>query len=353
MKKMPIFCVAVLGAMLSACSGNKGNEESLPVVRIDTIRSTGGEGELQYPGRVVASSETKLSFKLAGTLRRVYVGEGDRVSAGQLVAELDATDYQIQLNATKAEYAQIKADAERVIELYKEGGTTASNYDKARYGLEQITAKLQNHTNQMKYTKIYAPSSGFVSKKYFDNNETVSAGMPIVSIVGTGSPEVEINLPAASYAHRDKFSRYTCMLDVLPGEVIPLQMISILPQANANQLYTMRLKLPSAGKQIAPGMSAWVTIQTSDTTAMEVVVPTTSLVNEKGKTFLFTYNAKTQGVKRIDVEVQRLHTDGTAVVLGDIRHGDLVVSSGAHHIQDGQKVKQLAPISSTNVGGLL
>lgn len=58
-----------------------------------------------------------------------------------MLAELDPTDYQVQLDATEAEYRQIKAEAERVIALYQENGTTPNTYDKAVYGLKQITSK--------------------------------------------------------------------------------------------------------------------------------------------------------------------------------------------------------------------
>ena len=154
----------------------KADEEA--VVRIDTVRAPEGAVELQYPGHVVAATEANVSFKVAGTLKRVLVSEGDYVKAGQLIAEIDPVDYKVQLSATEAEYAQIKADAERVMGLYQDGGTTASNYDKARYGLQQIEAKLQNHRNQLAYTRLVAPFSGRVQKRYFMGGENVSAGLP-------------------------------------------------------------------------------------------------------------------------------------------------------------------------------
>ncbi len=53
------------------------------------------------------------------------------------------------------------------------------------------------------------------------------------------------------------------------------------------------------------------------------------------------------------VTVESLHTDGTAVVTGSLQEGDLVVSTGVHHLSDATKVKILAPQSKTNVGGML
>lgn len=355
MKKITLYILSLTALMMAACGQKKQDStENTPTVKIDTVKNAQGEGLLQYPGKVVPAKEVNMSFKVAGQLKRVYVGEGDRVSAGQLVAELDATDYEIQLSATEAEHAQIKADAERVMGLYEEGGTTASNYDKARYGLQQINAKLENHRNQVAYTKIYAPFSGYVQKRYFDGGETVAAGMPIVSVMGTGNLEVEVNLPATSYVNRESFTQFQCSMDVLPDETLPLQLISILQKANSNQLYTMRLKLQENGNEkVAPGMSAWVTILTNDSTMNQMRVPTTSLVEEDGATFVYLFNSKDNSVKRSAVKMCTLHTDGTAVVEGSLHVGDLVVSSGVHHIEEGMKVKAIEPVSKTNVGGLL
>lgn len=67
--------------------------------------------------------------------------------------------------------------------------------------------------------------------------------MPVVSIISEGSPEVEINLPAVEYIHRQQFTRYYCTFDVYPHQRYALELISVTPKANANQLYTMRLQL--------------------------------------------------------------------------------------------------------------
>ncbi len=354
MNKVKGLVAGVFGLLvLAACSGQKEQKTMRSIVRVAQVVAADSSDVWQYPGRVVSNSNANLSFRVPGQLKRVLVGEGDRVRAGQLLAELDDSDYKIQLNATQAEYDQIKADAERVIALYKENGTTASNYDKARYGLEQITAKLQNHKNQLAYTKLYAPHDGYIQKKFFDANETVAAGMPVVDMLGDGGLEVEINLPAQMYIKRDALRSFECTLDVLPGEVLPLQLISILPNANSNQLYAMRLRLEDKTRKVAPGMSAWVSVHAGLLPAERVCVPATALLHEGGQSYVFLYNKDNATVKRTVVRVCELHRDGTAVVSGQVTPHDQVVSSGVHHIEDGQQVELLLPVSKTNVGGLL
>lgn len=347
--------MAVITMMVAAsCSSDKAEEHKRDVVvRVDTVRSEGEGSILQFPARVVPAKEVNVAFKVSGTLKKVYVGEGARVHEGQLLAEMDPTDYLVQLKATEAEYAQIKAEAERVMGLFQDGGTTASNNDKARYGLQQIEAKLEHHRNQLSYTKIYAPISGVVQNRYFDGGETVGQGMPIISMLTDGDMELEVNLPAVTYMQRSQFCGYSCTLDILPGEVFPLQMINILPKANANQLYTMRLRFQNHNAQVAPGMSSWVTIQTCTEGTDVVLVPTTAVLEEGGKSFVFLYDSKTGLVHRTEVEMLSLRLDGTAEVKANMRGGDLVVSTGVHYLKDGDKVRLLEKTSKTNVGGML
>ena len=170
-KNWTIACLLLGG--LAACSQKGAENVRLQTVKVDSVRAVGEQTLLQYPGKVKAAQDISLAFRVSGTLREMAVEEGAPVRQGQLLAELDPTDYQVQLDATEAEYRQVKADAERVMQLYADSSTTASNYDKAVYGLKQITAKYRHHQDQLAYTRLYAPFNGWIQKRLFDEHETV------------------------------------------------------------------------------------------------------------------------------------------------------------------------------------
>jgi len=199
MRRLDFLLTGFLAVLLTSCGQRVQNTDSKPAVKIDTVLSADRQIALQFPGRVKAAQDISLSFRVSGTIQYMHVNDGAYVRKGQLLAELDPTDYQIQLDAAEAEYQSVKAEAERVMALYKENVTTPDANDKAVYGLRQITAKYNHAKDQLAYTRLYAPFSGYVQKRLFDSHETVAAGMPVVSIISEGSPEVEINLPAAVY----------------------------------------------------------------------------------------------------------------------------------------------------------
>ncbi len=276
---------------------------------------------------------------------------------GQLLAALVSMDYRVQLDATEAEYRQVKAEAERGMALYKETGTTPKANDKAVNGLKQITAKYNNQQDQLAYTRLYAPFDGYVQKKLFEEHETVAAGMPVVSLLGAGAPEVEINLPAAEYIRRERFADYYCTFDLYPGKTFALKPVSISPKANANQLYTMRLQVVADKQQgmlPSPGMNTMVSIRCNVEGESIFSVPAGALLQKDGKSYVFVYNPSDRTVHSLEVSPLRLSGDGRSVVASEgLKPGDRIVSAGVHHLRDGETVRLLPPAGETNVGGLL
>lgn len=356
MRKLYTICISglICTGMIS-CSGKKQEKEFVQTVKIDTIVSGNGQTILQYPGKVKSAEDANLSFKVSGTLRKIHAKDGARVRKGQLLAELDPIDYQVQLDATEAEYEQIKREAERVMALYKEGGTTANANDKATYGLKQITAKYNHHKDQLAYTRMYAPFDGVIQKHLFEEHETTGAGMPVMVLIGNDRPEIEINLPAAEYIRREQFQDYSCTFDIFPGQKYPLELLYITPNANANQLYTMRLKMAETQQTYpSPGMNTMVTIH-CDTQSSDIMqLPASAILHQDGKTYVWHYQASSQTVHKREVTVVQLQTDGTALIQSkNVRPGEPVVSSGIHHVREGENVKPLPAITHTNIGGML
>lgn len=347
--------VLLIGSLITSCGEQTKDTDRVKTVKIDTVRTESAQTILQYPGRVKAAEDVSLAFRVSGTIRKIHVNDGQAVKAGQLLAELDPTDYQIQLNATEAQYKQIKSEAERVIALYNDGGTTPVAYDKAVYGLEQISALYKHHQDELAYTKLYAPFSGFVQKHLFESHETVGAGMPVLQMVGKGSPEVEINIPAAEYINRERFGNYQCTFDIYPGKTYTLKQIGITHKANSNQLYTMRLQLETEGLPMpSAGMNTMVSIRLNDEASNELIIPTNALLQENGRSCIFVYHPETGIVQSKEVSILRLTSDGRSIITSSsLKPGDIIVTAGIHSIRDGEQVKPLAPASATNVGGLL
>jgi len=342
-------------ALFSFSCGNKQKStQSVQTVKVFTAVGYGAENSVSFPGKIKAASDVNLSFRIGGPIKKIYAEVGDFVKKGDVIAEIDSRDYAVQLSATQAEYNQIKAEAERVIALYEKKGVTPNDYDKAEYGLQQITAKLDAHRNALADTKLRAQFDGYVQKRFFDSGETVGPGMPVVSMVSTTHPEVEIFIPSSDFIRRSDFVGYECSVDILPGISFPLELIGIAKKANLNQLYAMRLRLAGNAVPVpSPGMSATVTISLKPTNSELVTVPLSAVFEDGNISSVWVFNRDSQTVERREIKVGEIHLDGMVVITSGLKEGEIVVSAGVSVLKEGQGVRPLQPVSKSNVGGLL
>ena len=355
MRKISIVLLGGVLLCCPACQPEKGQKASIKTVKTATAAAYGEDDCLTFPGKVKAASDITLAFRISGPIAHIHVKEGEFVRKGQVLAEMDPRDYQVQLAATTAEYQQIKKEAERVIRLYQQESVSENDYDKAVAGLEQITAKHEAHKNALADTRLTAPFDGYVQECFFDRNETIAAGTPVFSLISAGQPEVTVNIPAEDFVQRERFEAFSCTSEVYPDVVFPLDFISVNQKANLNQLYTMRLQVRGeAGQPVpSPGLSTMVTIRLQPTQAHLVSIPATALFEHDGQVAVWLYEPASQQVKRCPVKPREILNNGTVIVSEGLKAGDLVVTAGVHVLHDGERVEPLPEVSPTNVGGML
>lgn len=347
---LTLFAVVVVAA------GCKERPQTSSEMLVDIVEVEGHTNvrHTEYPGQTEAKDNADLSFKVSGIIRKVYVKEGDHVTQGQILVRLDSRDYETQLAATESEYRQVKAECERVMAMHAEKAVSDNNYDKARSGLERITAKLKNHRDQVEDCVIRAPYSGYVSHVYRSDNEAAGPGIPVVGLFTSSGVEVVIYVPETEYARRGQKTTFQATFSALPGRVFPLRLTSVSQQANANQLFQMRLSLTSDVHEVTPGMSVMVSIDHETAPGdSKTQIPIGALCNEKEQTYVFVFDNVKSSVHKTPVEVEALLNDGHAVIAQGIAAGQQVVASGVGKLTDGQQVKPLVKASKENVGKLL
>ena len=351
-KQISVAMSLALALLLTGCKQPSSKSD---ILLVDIVEVEGNTSHLhaQYPGQTEAKENTDLSFKVAGIIEHVYVKQGDYVKQGQVLARLDSRDYETQLSATESEYRQVKAECERIIAMHAEHAVSDNNYDKARSGLERISAKLKNHRDQLSDCVILAPYSGYVSTVYRTDKEAAGPGLPVMGLFSSATAEVVINVPEDEYL-RSKDAVCTATFATRPDQTFPLTIKSITQKANANQLFQMRLSLGKEAKDITPGMSVMVSI-THESTASDsqVTVPNGAIGHKGNETFAYLYDEGSHTVRRVAVQTEALRTDGKTVISSGLQPGQQVVASGLSKLVDGQKVKPLQKPSPENVGKLL
>lgn len=350
-----IVSILFLTLVLTGCGNQNEQQKSSSIVKTMTIADYTQKRTTLFPGKVIASDEAKLAFRIAGPISRIDAKPGMLVHKGQVLATLEARDYAVQLAATEAEYNRIKAEADRIIELHKEKSISDNDYDKAVYALQQISAKLNAHRNALADTRLVAPFDGYIQEPLFKAGETVGAGIPVLIITGMGTPEVEINIPANEFLNRKNFDSFDCTVNSFPDKVFPLELVSIDPMANLNQLYRVRLRFKPSRDEVIPsaGMSAMVNISYRKKENDGELVPVTALWEKDGKTFVWVVEDK-EGLRVTarQVKVEEIFRNGQSICQGLDANLQVVVA-GVHALKEGQSVRLLPEITESNVGGLL
>ncbi|MCC8154357.1 MAG: efflux RND transporter periplasmic adaptor subunit [Tannerellaceae bacterium] len=351
--KQFIFLTA-LWLVFTGCLSEK--QETIPVksVKTDTVQVYGALPSVTFPGKIIAASDLNIAFRVSGPILNMHVEVGSFVRKGQVLAEIDPRDYETQLAATRAEYQQIKNESERIRQLYEKQSVAPNEYDKALYGLQQITAKYEAHQHALADTRLTAPCDGYIQKRLFEPGETVSAGLPVLSMVSAGIAEVEINIPSTDYIRRDQFDSYTCRFEIFPDKEFPLELIGITHKANQSQLYTMCFRLAGEDKnKPRPGMTTMVTIQYKPTDTETVSIPLNAVFEAENTTCVWIYEEGTGSVKSRTVKITEILANGVVVVSSGLKPGEVIVSAGVHSLKEGDSVKLLPVVSPTNIGGML
>ncbi len=355
MKNRKLISLVLLATLfLQACSVSKDNRSEVTTVKVAKVVQYADEATITYPGKIKASDDVNLAFRVSGPIKHLFVKEGQYVQKGDVIAQLDTRDYETQFEATTAEYNQVKAEAERVIELHKRNSVANKDYDKAVAGLHRIEAKLKAHRNALHDTRLTAPFSGYVQKIYFDSGELIKAGLPIVRMVNTTSLRVEASISAHDYALRECFTSFSCKTDIYPEIEMPLTFTGISPSANLNQLYNIYFTLDRPDSLLlSPGMSVNLNIVCAGSSKAMLSIPVSALFSEEAGSFVWLYDEKNKTISKKAIKVVKLNQDGSALVTGNLNDGSRVVSAGVHSLKEGQEVRLLKPVSVTNVGGLL
>lgn len=346
---------ALLMTLLMGCSDRATNSDE-PVHSVMVVTPENGDGEVQktFSGIVEEGREIGVSFKTGGQLSRILVKEGDMVREGQLLAVLDDSDYQLGYDAARLQYEQMERELARLKKLYDAKSISGSEYDKAATGLEQLRVQLRSEENRLSYTKLYAPTSGYVQSVNFETAEMVGAGSAVVSLLDVKQLEITFNMPSSLYLKKDKFKGFTCQGAFSQGKMVPVKLISITPKADSNQLYKVRLALsPKEASNVTSGMNVEVHLDMEGEQSRGMTLPVSALVQMDAQSYVWLLDPATSTVSRRAVTTGDVVGDGRVIITSGLQGDEQVVRAGASVLLDNEKVRVIERNSETNVGGLL
>ena len=342
---------------LGACAEPPVETEPAPrPVRTDTATL---ENTLQQTiaGVTKTSVDSRLSFRVSGTIISLPVEVGQEVVRGQVLSRLDASDFELEVERAQASLAQVqaglrqaRAEYDRVRSLYENDNASLSDLQAARSSADSFRAQedaarkaLEQAQRQVSYTTLRAPESGRVAAVTKEVNELSSPGETVVRLTAGSLPEVEIAVPDVTIPLIRIDMPALVRLTAVPGESFPARVSEVgVATAEGASTYPVTVVFDEADGRIRPGMAADVLLELQDSSESAVTVPVVAVGEDTTGSFVFVVRPEGDGtgtVERRDVELGQLTGPGRVRVTRGVEAGDTVVTAGVRRLQDGMTVR--------------
>jgi len=352
--------LTLLALIFQSCAEKEEAEPVLRPVRYQSVYSTGGGRTRSFSGVARAGIRSRLSFKVGGTIQKINVQVGDKVKPNQLIAELDPTDYRLQvqqaeasLESARAQERNARANYERISQLYERRNASRNDLDAARAASESAVAQvraaekqLDLARSQLSYTRLTAPVSGGIAMVDVEVNENVQPGQTIVELTSSSEIEVRVAVPGILIARIREGDKVQVYFDAKPGKVFPATVTEVgVAATEFATTFPVTVKLDVSDPDVRPGMAAEVNFKFgSEGQPARIIVPSVAIAEDDEGRFVFVVEETNESnvgvVKRKPVSIGDLTDEGIEVYDG-LEEGEKLVTAGVSKLADGQKVKLL------------
>lgn len=319
--------------------------KKLPLVTVFKAEKKEFNHFIEIQGDVETKKNVILYPEYSGTLTRVYVKEGQKVTKGQLLASIDDGGLSQQLSQIEVQAALAKTTFERQEKLWNQKIGSEIQYLQAKANYEAQ----QNAVNQMKSqvakTTIRAPFSGIVDDVMSEQGTVVSAGMSeVIRIVNLGDMYIEAEVPETYLSSVTEGKKVDIYFPVLE-EHISSNVRQVGNYINpSNRTFKIEVSVPNNKKTIKPNLTAQLKIN-DYTNSGAILIPQSVLSeNANGDQYIYVTNQSENAsefiAKRVIVITGKTEGDFVEILEG-VKNGDTIINEGARSVKDGQFVQIL------------
>jgi len=357
----PRFTLLPVLALLPAlvgCNNNTTTEltPSAPAVRpakILPVVQTDLSPERVFPAVLEAPQESDLAFRVGGQLIELPAHAGLRVKAGDTLARLDATDYEVAVAEQAARFNLAKSQLNQNSQLLKQNLSSKSSYSKANAEFKLAQAALQQAQNRLVRTVLKAPFDGVVSRVNTENHQSIKAHVPIIEFKKLPAGDIRFSVPESLLAKLRRIEE-PALLKGICGEVSFTAHPEKTYQAcykehevepdSVTRNFSVLFELVSAVEFMTlPGMTASIKLDAASLQPSfkthKLFVTVESVFNERDAQWVWLVN-EDASISRTKVTVGAI--DGNRIeIKNGLKPGQRVVSAGVSHLREGMRVKPM------------
>ena len=346
---------------LIACGNESPAEQVHPPIEVNVVRAVEHSVPIGglYPGRTVGSKEVQVRARVEGILLRRAYTEGQAVTAGQLLFEIDAAPFEVALNRVKAQLAQANATLsaaqrrwQRAQELIKtnaisrrERDDTESDLDFAKAAVKLAEAEVQAAKINLDYTQVKAPIAGITSREAVSEGSLVGPGNSLLTTITQLDPLwVNVSLPdKLVLGIRRMIERGEAAFEgkreveiiVGQGEQYPFYgQINFTESAIDRRTGTVQLRaiIPNPDNALLPGQFLRVKLH-GLMSLNSIVLPARAVLQGAQGTYVYRVG-KDNKAEMVDVTLG-MDADEGVIIESGVDAGDLIIVDGVSRVQPG------------------
>jgi RND family efflux transporter MFP subunit len=344
------FCLSsAILVLLFGCSKEVEPQQTTPVrVKTMTVSDAVNESGVYFPATAKASNLSELSFRVHGEIIQLHVNEGSLVKKGDILAELDPNDYQIEVENAMANYTVLDSQYKRSEPLVEKELLAQSQFDEIAAKRAIAKAELDLAKLQLSFTQLTAPFDGLISRVIVDNFQSVQTGQQVFNIHEVQNIDVLIQIPDQMVIKQDSGNTREAITSIVRTQdgseyEASLKEYTTEPDPETGT-YTVTLTMPvPEGDPIFDGMALEVSTKHSETMAVQstLELPIEAIATSDGdpldRTQKFVWIVTNGVVSKQSVVTGNLSSSTIAVTEG-IETGDEIVIAGISRLVDGMEV---------------
>lgn len=340
MNNKMITCLLLTALCLSSCNNNDEEKSKAPMrVATKVANSTSCGSGKTFVGIVEESEATSVSFTSMGVVKRVLVSEGQTVTQGQLIAEVDDTQSRNMLSAAEAQMNQANDALERYTMLHDAGSLPEAQWVEIQSKVAQAKSQLDLARKNLTDCQLTAPVAGVIGRKFVRSGETVLPSQAVVTILNINNVKVKVSVPEKEINNISTNSASRINV-AAAGVSVGGGTIEKGVQADAlTHTYDIRINLHNAEHKLLPGMVASVDLNLSGNNSSEsnIMLPITSVQKRSDGSYFVWIVDNDNKAHRCNISIGEV-VGNNIVVESGLNEGNRVVVEGYQKLSEGTEV---------------
>ena len=317
-------------------NGNAGIEEVIPV-EVDTPKRTDLTSFVFGNTHIEALRQVEIISRVEGRLEKMLVEEGDWVSSGGVLAELNKSELQLAYQEAGAKLENDKSNYERARQMLAKELTSQEALDNTKYQYETSLAQYERAKLNLEYATITAPFSGLVTGRLVELGDMIRVGNVLFDMADNKYLLARVYVPEKEAAMIDIGDRVRLESEMFPGQSFYGNVDMIAPVIDPQSgTIKITVKIASDLDKLKPGMFCSVYILT-ETHENSLVITRKALIGNIEDAEVYVVDDSLR-VSRRNIQIGIEQGDTLEVVSG-LTDTDKVVTIGQEALREGAKVK--------------